>query len=124
MNSREKGLDCKCCVTMDSAKGSCTIKNPDDPKAPPKMFTFDGAYFTDSTTEAIYNDIAYPLVEVGKNTGSVKASACMNRGVGGGYFHSSIGMMEGEKDFLNLTVSGDKRSVTIVVGLGLYSVSL
>nr|KAG5694636.1 hypothetical protein BaRGS_014731 [Batillaria attramentaria] len=27
------------------------------------MFTFDGAFFTDSTTEAIYNDIAYPLVE-------------------------------------------------------------
>ena len=84
MNSREKGLDCKCCVTMDSAKGSCTIKNPDDPKAPPKMFTFDGAYYTDSTTEAIYNDIAYPLVEVGKNTRSVQASACVDRGIGRG----------------------------------------
>ncbi|XP_070199882.1 osmotic avoidance abnormal protein 3-like isoform X2 [Littorina saxatilis] len=63
MNGREKALDCKNCVSMESAKGSCTIKNPDDPKAPPKTFTFDGAYFTDSTTEAIYNDIAYPLVE-------------------------------------------------------------
>jgi kinesin family protein 3/17 len=51
---------------MDSAKGGCSIKNPDDAKAPPKMFTFDGAYFIDSTTEQIYNDIAYPLVEVGR----------------------------------------------------------
>ena len=64
MNKRENGLGCKCVVSMDSAKGMCSIKNPDDPKAPPKMFTFDGAFFTDSTTEAIYNDIAYPLVEV------------------------------------------------------------
>lgn len=31
---------------------------------PPKMFTFDGAYYMDSTGEQIYNDIVYPLVEV------------------------------------------------------------
>lgn len=63
MNQREKDLNCKCVIKMETAKGGCTITNPGDPKAPPKMFTFDGAYFTDSTTEAIYNDIAYPLVE-------------------------------------------------------------
>ncbi|KAL8572768.1 hypothetical protein ACOMHN_030350 [Nucella lapillus] len=63
MNSREKSLNCKCVVSMDNTKGLCTITNPDDLKAPPKMFTFDGAYFIDSTTEAMYNDIAYPLVE-------------------------------------------------------------
>lgn len=49
---------------MDSAKGQCSLVNPGDEKAPPKTFTFDGAYFTDSTTENIYADIAYPLVEV------------------------------------------------------------
>lgn len=64
MNEREKNLKCKPCVTMESKRGQCTIKNPGDPKAPPKMFTFDGAYYTDSTTENIYNEIAYPLVEV------------------------------------------------------------
>lgn len=35
-----------------------------DDSSPPKLFTFDGVYFMDSTTEQIYNDIAYPLVEV------------------------------------------------------------
>ena len=49
---------------MDGARGQCSIVNPDDEKAPPKTFTFDGAYFVDSTTESIYADIAYPLVEV------------------------------------------------------------
>ncbi|XP_067655416.1 osmotic avoidance abnormal protein 3-like [Haliotis asinina] len=63
MNSREKNMDCKCVLAMDSSRGSCQITNPTDAKAPPKMFTFDGSYFTDSTTEQIYNDIAYPLVE-------------------------------------------------------------
>ncbi|KAK6191707.1 hypothetical protein SNE40_003322 [Patella caerulea] len=63
MNEREKNLNCKDVLVMDSSRGLCTIKNPGDPKAPPKHFTFDGSYFTDSTTEQIYNDIAYPLVE-------------------------------------------------------------
>ena len=40
----------------------CTIKNPDQADAP-KNFTFDGVYGVDSTTEAIYNEVAYPLVE-------------------------------------------------------------
>jgi kinesin family protein 3/17 len=30
---------------------------------PPKSFTFDGAYDTDSITQTIYNDICFPLVE-------------------------------------------------------------
>lgn len=48
---------------MIAARAQCAISNPHDKKAPPKHFTFDGAYFTDSTTENIYNEIAYPLVE-------------------------------------------------------------
>ena len=64
MNTREKDLKCETVVSMDSKRGQCSILNPGDKKAPPKNFTFDGAYFTDSTTEAIYNEIAYPLVEV------------------------------------------------------------
>ncbi|KAH9518828.1 Kinesin-like protein kif17 [Bulinus truncatus] len=63
MNQREKSLNCKTVIAMDSSKGQCSIGNPSDSKAPPKMFTFDGAYFTDSTTEQIYGENAYPLVE-------------------------------------------------------------
>lgn len=47
---------------MDGSKGSCEISKPKS-KDPPKAFTFDGAYFVDSTTETIYNDIGYPLVD-------------------------------------------------------------
>lgn len=64
MNGREKDLKCECVIKMTPEKGQCTIVNPNDAKAPPKNFTFDGAYFIDSTTENIYNEIAYPLVEV------------------------------------------------------------
>lgn len=51
---------------MEGDRAQCAITNPGDAKAPPKNFTFDGAYFTDSTTESIYNEIAYPLVEVSR----------------------------------------------------------
>jgi hypothetical protein len=49
---------------MDQSIMQCSIFNPQDPHGPPKHFSFDGVYFVDSTTESIYNDIAYPLVEV------------------------------------------------------------
>lgn len=54
----------KPCVFMDSKMYQCSLANLDDPTAPPKAFTFDGCYYTDSTTEQLYNDITYPLVEV------------------------------------------------------------
>ena len=38
--------------------------NPSLPNDPPKSFTFDGVYGEDSTTEQIYNDIGFALVEV------------------------------------------------------------
>lgn len=66
MNNREKDLSCKCVIKMEGDRAQCAITNPGDAKAPPKNFTFDGSYFTDSTTESIYNEIAYPLVEVSR----------------------------------------------------------
>ena len=36
------------------------------PNSEPKSFTFDGVYGTNSTTEAIYNDNGFDLVEVKK----------------------------------------------------------
>ena len=38
--------------------------NPNDVSAPPKTFTFDSVYGENSTTEQLYNEIAYPLIEV------------------------------------------------------------
>ena len=64
MNSREKNLNCEEVITMDGRTALCSIRNPGDKKAPPKSFTFDGAYDTNSTTEQIYADIGFPLVEV------------------------------------------------------------
>lgn len=85
MNDREKDLKCKVrtpdhncltpvvrsvylffqtCVFMDPSIMQCSIANVQDANAPPKNFTFDGVYGTDSTTETIYNEITYPLVEV------------------------------------------------------------
>lgn len=49
------------CVDMTSQQGQVSLIHEDNP---PKEFTFDGAYFMDSTAEQIYNDIVYPLVEV------------------------------------------------------------
>ncbi|XP_042895498.1 osmotic avoidance abnormal protein 3 isoform X3 [Parasteatoda tepidariorum] len=63
INQRERDLGCKVIINMDSSCGLCSIVNPADSSAPPKNFTFDGAYFIDSTTEQIYNEIVYPIVE-------------------------------------------------------------
>ncbi|XP_067873631.1 kinesin-like protein KIF17 isoform X2 [Heterodontus francisci] len=62
-NSREKDLNCKVVVSMDAARGQCFIQKPGVLGEPPKQFTFDGVYFIESTTEQLYNEIAYPLVE-------------------------------------------------------------
>ncbi|CAN8028598.1 unnamed protein product, partial [Ixodes persulcatus] len=50
-------------VSIDGSAGQCSLLNPADRGAPPKCFTFDGAYDVDSTTEQIYFDIVYPIVE-------------------------------------------------------------
>uniref|UniRef100_A0A8C0BN60 Kinesin-like protein n=1 Tax=Buteo japonicus TaxID=224669 RepID=A0A8C0BN60_9AVES len=63
MNEREKALGCKAVVSMESARGQCFLQNPAATSEPPKQFTFDGAYYQEHSTEQIYNEIAYPLVE-------------------------------------------------------------
>ncbi|XP_041129362.1 kinesin-like protein KIF17 [Polyodon spathula] len=63
MNERERALNCKAAVTMDSARCQCFIQKPGATNEPPKQFTFDGTYYTDQTTEQMYNEIAYLLVE-------------------------------------------------------------
>lgn len=51
------------CVGMTPNVGQVNLNAPDGAA---KDFTFDGAYFMDSTGEQIYNDIVFPLVEVRK----------------------------------------------------------
>lgn len=40
------------------------LENTSDLSTPPKSFTYDSAYDWNSSSEAIYNDICYSLVEV------------------------------------------------------------
>ncbi|XP_056649009.1 osmotic avoidance abnormal protein 3 isoform X1 [Diorhabda sublineata] len=61
MNKTETALNCQCTVKVDK----CVVEtwDPNDGPAFAKQFTFDSAYGENSTTEVIYNDICYPLVE-------------------------------------------------------------
>jgi hypothetical protein len=63
MNTREKDLKCDVIIEVDPKKNQVFLKTLEEPKSPPKQFTFDGAYFMDSITENIYNDVGFPLVE-------------------------------------------------------------
>jgi len=64
LNNRETNLNCQVVVNINEDRGICTLKKPgQSASTEPKQFTFDGAYYMQSTTEQIYNDIAYPLVE-------------------------------------------------------------
>ena len=63
MNQRENNLNCKACIKCDDALNKVTIFKPDDKSAAPKNFTFDGAYFTQSTTKQIYEDVGFALVD-------------------------------------------------------------
>uniref|UniRef100_A0A3B4DWD5 Kinesin-like protein n=1 Tax=Pygocentrus nattereri TaxID=42514 RepID=A0A3B4DWD5_PYGNA len=63
LNDREKVLSCKLVVSVDASHCQCFIEKPGAAEEPPKQFTFDGTYFINQTTEQMYNEIAYPLVE-------------------------------------------------------------
>nr|XP_029531619.1 kinesin-like protein KIF17 isoform X1 [Oncorhynchus nerka] len=63
MNDREQILNCKMVVSVETSRCQCLIKKPGAKEEPPKQFTFDGSYFIGQTTEQMYNEIAYPLVE-------------------------------------------------------------
>lgn len=64
LNDREKALGSKMVLSMDLHRCQCFIEKPGAADEPPKQFTFDGTYFTDQTTEQMYNEISYALVEV------------------------------------------------------------
>ena len=57
-----QGLNCKVVLEVDSAT-DVALYRPDSADEPPKRFAFDGAYGMDSNSKAIYEDIAFPLVQ-------------------------------------------------------------
>ncbi|CAH8558044.1 unnamed protein product [Schistosoma intercalatum] len=63
LNEREHLLKCDNILEVFSDTGQCSLISPNDKKRPPKIFFFDGSYDQNSTTEQIYNDACYPLVE-------------------------------------------------------------
>eukprot|EP00117_Sycon_ciliatum_P033371 scpid22121/ scgid25693/ Kinesin-like protein KIF17; KIF3-related motor protein len=65
LNRREKDLNCGVVVQMDEKTGQVGLVKPgaEGKKEPPKNFTFDGAFFVNSLTETIYENIGFPLVE-------------------------------------------------------------
>jgi hypothetical protein len=63
LNSREKGLNCRTIVSIDSSIGQVSLEKPDDKDDPPKSFSFDGVFGIDSCTRQIYEDLVFPLVE-------------------------------------------------------------
>uniref|UniRef100_A0A182Q0I7 Kinesin-like protein n=1 Tax=Anopheles farauti TaxID=69004 RepID=A0A182Q0I7_9DIPT len=61
MNKREQQSNCKSVIQIDNAL--VNLDNPSDSNAPQKSFQFDNAYGYAATTENIYSDICYSLVE-------------------------------------------------------------
>uniref|UniRef100_A0A182NL95 Kinesin-like protein n=1 Tax=Anopheles dirus TaxID=7168 RepID=A0A182NL95_9DIPT len=61
MNKREQQSNCKSVIQIDNAL--VNLDNPNDSNAPQKSFQFDNAYGYAATTENIYSDICYSLVE-------------------------------------------------------------
>uniref|UniRef100_A0A182PBG3 Kinesin-like protein n=1 Tax=Anopheles epiroticus TaxID=199890 RepID=A0A182PBG3_9DIPT len=61
MNKREQQSNCKSVIQIDNSL--VNLDNPTDSNAPQKSFQFDNAYGYAATTENIYSDICYSLVE-------------------------------------------------------------
>lgn len=64
LNDREKALCCEMVLSIDTHRCQCFIEKPGAADEPAKQFTFDGTYFISQTTEQMYNESAYPLIEV------------------------------------------------------------
>ena len=47
---------------MDPSIVQVQLRKPKSGNTPPKMFTFDGVYFTEDHTQQIYEEICFPLV--------------------------------------------------------------
>ncbi|CDW54803.1 Osmotic avoidance abnormal protein 3 [Trichuris trichiura] len=63
LNEQEMSMGCTYVLDTDPSCCQCTIANPADRTAEPKVFTFDAVFDKEATTELLYNDVVYSLVE-------------------------------------------------------------
>ena len=63
MNSKEKEDKRVKTVKVTPKLGQVSIKNPLEPDADPKSFTFDAVYDWDCRQRDVYDETAHPLIE-------------------------------------------------------------
>lgn len=63
INEREKSMGHKVAVSVDEIRGTITVHKVDSPNEPPKTFTFDTVFGSDSKQLDVYNLTARPIVE-------------------------------------------------------------
>ncbi|XP_012280410.1 kinesin-like protein KIF3A isoform X2 [Orussus abietinus] len=64
LNGKELDGHCKCITTVDALNSEITVENPNAaPGEPPKVFSFDAVFDTDSTQVDVYNETARPIVD-------------------------------------------------------------
>eukprot|EP01116_Phalansterium_solitarium_P010838 TRINITY_DN261_c0_g2_i1.p1 TRINITY_DN261_c0_g2~~TRINITY_DN261_c0_g2_i1.p1 ORF type:complete len:669 (-),score=247.21 TRINITY_DN261_c0_g2_i1:303-2309(-) len=61
-NTREKNLECACCIEMDTSRGAVSIINPKDAKDR-KDFSFDACFDMSSEQAPVYAEVGFPLVK-------------------------------------------------------------
>ncbi|XP_018311135.1 kinesin-like protein KIF3A [Mycetomoellerius zeteki] len=64
LSSKEFDVHCKNIIDVDALNAEITIENPNAAQGePPKVFSFDAVFDTDSTQVDIYNETARPIVD-------------------------------------------------------------
>lgn len=64
LNGKELDGHCKNIVCVDTINSEITVENPNAAQGePPKVFSFDAVFDTDSTQVDIYNETARPIVD-------------------------------------------------------------
>ena len=63
LSHKEKANGNEEVAKIDSKNATVSVHNPDNSKANPKQFTFDGTYGPNSNQNDIYNQIVAPVVE-------------------------------------------------------------
>lgn len=64
LNGKELDGHCKNITQVDSLNGEIMVENPHAaPGEPPKVFSFDAVFDTDSSQVDIYNETARPIVD-------------------------------------------------------------
>ncbi|CAH1786360.1 unnamed protein product [Owenia fusiformis] len=63
LNEKEKSQGHSKCVTMNLKKGTIEVSNVKAPNDPPKTFTFDSVYDTDSKQQDLYDETFRDLVQ-------------------------------------------------------------